>query len=99
MIIDKSVSCFDTYLTATMTERDKQRLDELEIKTAYLMARQDEQTAKMHQITARLVYIEARQHRLMKEIGIAPEKLDTTEAAKADAQAINLLAIPEQRWN
>lgn len=82
-----------------MTERDKQRLDELEMKTAYLMARQDEQTAKMHQITARLVYIEARQHRLMKEIGIEPEKIDTIEAAKADAQAINLLAIPEQRWN
>lgn len=69
------------------------------MKTAYLMARQDEQTAKMHQITARLVYIEARQHRLMKEIGIDPEKIDTIEAAKADAQAINLLAIPEQRWN
>ena len=56
-----------------MTERDKQRLDELEMKTAYLLARQDEQTAKMHQITARLVYIEARQYRLMKEIGIDPE--------------------------
>ena len=26
-----------------MTEREKQRLDELEVKTAYLLARQDEQ--------------------------------------------------------
>lgn len=82
-----------------MTDRDKQRLDDLEMKTAYLLARQDEQTAKMHQITARLVYIEARQYRLMKEIGIDPEKLDTAETAKSDAKAINLLIIPEQRWN
>lgn len=82
-----------------MTDRDKQRLDELEVKTAYLLARQDEQTAKMHQINARLNYIEARQYRLMKEIGIDPEKIDTTEAALDDAKAINLLIIPEQRWN
>lgn len=82
-----------------MTDRDKQRLDELETKTAYLLARQDEQTVKMHLISARLAYIEARQYRLMKEIGIDPEKIDTTDAAKADAQAINLLTIPEQRWN
>ena len=82
-----------------MTDRDKQRLDELEVKTAYLMARQEEQTAKMHQINARLTYIEARQYRLMEEIGIDPEKLDTSETAKADAQAINLLIISEQRWN
>ena len=82
-----------------MTDRDKQRLDELEMKTAYLLARQDEQSAKMHQITARLAYIESRQYRLMKEIGIKPENLDTPEAARTDAQAINLLAIPEQRWN
>lgn len=82
-----------------MTDRDKQRLDELEVKTAYLLARQDEQSAKMHQITARLAYIEARQYRLMKEIGIKPENLDTAETARTDAQSINLLAIPEQRWN
>ncbi len=82
-----------------MTERDKQRLDELEVKTAYLLARQDEQTARMHQINARLNYIEARQYRLMKEIGIDPEKIDTVEAAQADARDINLLIIPEQRWN
>ena len=94
----KVVSCSNSYRT-TMTERDKQRLDELEIKTAYLLARQDEQTAKMHQITARLTYIEARQYRLMREIGIDPEKLDTPDTAKSDAQAINLLTIPEQRWN
>ncbi|HLL97022.1 MAG TPA: hypothetical protein VK404_18765 [Spirosoma sp.] len=82
-----------------MTDRDKQRLDELETKTAYLLARQDEQSVMMHQISARLAYIEARQYRLMKEIGIDPEKIDTADAAKADAQAINLLTIPEQRWN
>ncbi|WP_080237907.1 hypothetical protein [Spirosoma rigui] len=82
-----------------MTDRDKKRLDELEVKTAYLLARQDEQSAKMHQITARLAYIEARQYRLMKEIGIKPENLDTAETARMDAQSINLLAIPEQRLN
>lgn len=82
-----------------MTDRDKQRLEELEVKTAYLLARQDEQTARMHQINARLTYIEARQHRLMREIGIDPEKIDTVEAAQSDAKAINLLIISEQRWN
>ena len=82
-----------------MNERDKQRLDELELKTAYILARQDEQTAKMHQITARLTYIEVRQQRLMKELGIEPYKLDTPEVALNDAKEINLLHIPEQRMN
>ena len=82
-----------------MTERDKQRLDELELKTAYLLARQDEQDAKMNQIVARLTYVEARQYRLMKELGIEPTKVDTQQTAKDDAKAINLTAIPEQRLN
>lgn len=82
-----------------MTERDKQRLDELEVKTAYLVARQDEQEARMNQILARLVYIESRQYRLMKELGIEPDKLDTTKTAQDDAAAINLTVIPEQRLN
>lgn len=82
-----------------MTDRDKQRLDELELKTAYLLARQDEQDAKMNQIIARLTYIEARQYRILKELGIEPDKLDTPQTAQADAKAINLTAIPEQRLN
>lgn len=82
-----------------MTDRDKQRLDELEVKMAYLLARQDEQDARMNQIIARLVYIEARQYRLLKELGIEPDKLDTLQTAQADAKAINLTAIPEQRFN
>ena len=82
-----------------MTDRDKQRLDELEVKTAYLVARQDEQEARMNQILARLVYIESRQYRLMKELGIEPDKLDTVQTAKDDAAAINLTVIPEQRLN
>ena len=82
-----------------MTARDKQRLDELELKTAYLLARQDEQDAKMNQIIARLVYVEARQYRILKELGIEPDKLDTPQAAQADAKAINLTVIPEQRLN
>lgn len=82
-----------------MTDRDKQRLDELEAKTAYLLARQDEQDARMNQLMARLVYVETRQYRLMKELGIEPDKLDSPQTAQADAKAINLTAIPEQRLN
>lgn len=82
-----------------MTDRDKQRLDELELKTAYLLARQDEQDAKMSQIMARLTYIEARQYRILKELGIDPDKLDTHQTAQADAKAINLTVIPDQRLN
>ena len=82
-----------------MTDRDKQRLDELEVKTAYLLARQDEQDTRMSQLIARLVYLEVRQHRIMKELGIPPDKIDSTMAALDDAKAINLTAIPELRLN
>ncbi|WP_461100569.1 hypothetical protein [Spirosoma koreense] len=82
-----------------MSERDKQRLDELELKTAYLLARQDEQDARMNQLIARLVYLEARQYRILKKLGIEPENLDTPQTAQDDAQAINLTAIPVQRLN
>ena len=82
-----------------MSDRDKQRLDELEVKTAYLLARQDEQDVKMNQIIARLVYVEARQYRILKDLGIDPDKLDTSQTAQADAKAINLTTIPEQRLN
>lgn len=82
-----------------MSDRDKQRLDELEVKTAYLLARQDEQDAKMNQIIARLVYVEARQYRILRELGIEPAQLDTPQTAQADAKAINLTTIPEQRLN
>ena len=82
-----------------MTERDKQRLDELELKTAYLLARQDEQDTKMNQIMARLAYVEARQYRILKELGIKPDKLDTQQTAQTDAKDINLTVIPEQRLN
>ena len=53
----------------------------------------------MNQLIARLVYVEARQYRLLKELGIDPGKLDTPQTAQADAKAINLTAIPEQRLN
>ncbi len=82
-----------------MTDRDKQRLNELDERTAYLLARQDEQTTRMNQLMARLTYVEARQYRLMKELGIDPGKLDTLQAAQDDAKAINLLTISEQRLN
>ena len=82
-----------------MTDRDKQRLDELAAKTAYLLQRQDEQDYRMNQILARLTYIEARQHRLMKELGIVPEKLDNLQTAQDDAKAINLTVLSELRLN
>lgn len=82
-----------------MTDRDKQRLDELEVKTAYLMAQQDRQEAQMHQIMARLAYIEARQYRLMQVIGIPPEQVDTLQTAQDDAKNINLSHIAAQRLN
>ena len=82
-----------------MTDRDKQRLDELEVKTAYLLARQDQQSAQMHQIMARLAYIEARQHRLMKELGIEPDKLHNSSTVHDDAKEINLTAVEFWRAN
>ncbi|AUD05083.1 hypothetical protein [Spirosoma pollinicola] len=82
-----------------MTDREKQRLSELEEKTAYILKRQDEQETRMSQILARLTYIESCQHRLMKQLGIKPDTLDTLQAAQDDAKAINLTALPEQRLN
>ncbi|GAB3709770.1 hypothetical protein GCM10027592_46200 [Spirosoma flavus] len=82
-----------------MTDRDKQRLDELELKTAYILARQDEQDAKLNQIIARLAYVEARQYRLMKEMGIAPQNVDTYQTAQDDAKALNAMAAMAHRLN
>lgn len=82
-----------------MTEREKQRLNDLEEKTAYLLARQDEQDTKMNQIIARLNYIEARQYRLMKELGIKPGNVDTFQTALDDAKEINLTRISTLRLN
>ncbi len=82
-----------------MTDREKERLTELEERTAYILKRQDEQEARMSQILARLTYIESCQYRLMKQLGIKPDTLDSLQAAQEDAKAINLTAISEQRLN
>ncbi|AQG81887.1 hypothetical protein [Spirosoma montaniterrae] len=82
-----------------MNDRDKQRLDELELKTALLMARQDEQEAKLQQLALKLAYIEARQHRILKELGMPADQVDSLQAALDDARALNLITIPQQRWN
>jgi hypothetical protein len=82
-----------------MTKREKQRLEELELKAAYLAARVDEQEIQSNQIMARLVYLEAQQHRIMKEMGIDPEQFATPLTAQEDAKAINLTAVPRIRWN
>ena len=82
-----------------MTDRDKQRLDELEEKTAYIMARQDQQDAKMNGILARLAYIEAKQYRIMKKLGIEPDQIETPDIALEDAKAINLSRLADERLN
>lgn len=82
-----------------MTDRDKQRLSELEEKTAHLLKRQDEQDTRMSQILARLTYIESCQYRLMKQLGVKPDTLDTFQTALDDAKSINLTTISEQRLN
>lgn len=82
-----------------MTDRDKYRLDELEEKTAYIMARQDQQDAKMNRIIARLTYLEAKQYRIMKKLGMNPDEVDTPETALEDAQLINLSRLADERLN
>ena len=82
-----------------MTDRDKQRLDELEEKTAYIMARQDQQDAKMNRIIVRLTYLEAKQYRIMKKLGMDPEQVETPETALEDAQLINLSRLADERLN
>jgi len=82
-----------------MNDRDLQRLSELEEKTAYIMARQQQQEASLAQLAARLTYIEAKQNRLMRELGLDPAKIDSIENALQDARTINLTALPGTRLN
>jgi len=82
-----------------MNDRDLQRLNELEEKTAYIMARQDQQETKLAQIAARLIYIEAKQNRILRELGMNPEAIDSIETALADARTINLTALTDSRLN
>jgi len=80
-----------------MNDRDLQRLNELEEKTAYIMARQDQQETKLAQIAARLIYIEAKQNRIMRELGM--DAVDSVETALTDAHTINLTALTDSRLN
>lgn len=82
-----------------MNDRDQQRLHELERRTAYLLARQDEQLANLHRLMARLAYVEACQHRLMKQLGIEPGELATYQTALDDARTLNQLLRSEPRLN
>lgn len=77
---------------------DQERIDELERKVAILQARQDEQTTRLNQVVSRLTYLEARQYRLMKELGIEPSALESPAIAQTDAQEI-LRTIPVYRLN
>ena len=82
-----------------MNDRDLQRLNELEEKTAYIMLRQDQQDTRLAQIAARLIYIEAKQNRILRELGMDPETIDSIETALADARSINLTALTDSRLN
>lgn len=82
-----------------MNDRDLQRLNELEEKTAYIMARQDQQETNLTRIAARLIYIEAKQNRIMRELGMDPDAIDSVETAIADAHSINLTALTNSRLN
>ncbi len=82
-----------------MNARDLQRLNELEVKTAYIMARQEQQEANMARIMARLTYIEAKQNHIMRELGMDPGTIDSIETALADARTINLTLLTDLRLN
>ncbi|QIP17411.1 hypothetical protein G8759_34615 [Spirosoma aureum] len=77
---------------------DHERIDELERKVALLQAKQDEQTTRLNQVVSRLTFLEARQYRLMKELGIEPTALESPTVAQTDAQEI-LRTIPVHRLN
>jgi hypothetical protein len=82
-----------------MTNYEKRRLDELEAKADYLLARQDQQDVQMKQMIARLVYLETRLYRLMQELDIDPELIESLQTIKSDARAINMAQIPFQQLN
>ena len=79
-----------------MTEHE--RIDQLERKIAEIEAKQTANTTWLSQVTSRLVFLEARQQRLMKELGITPDDLENPSVAQADAQEL-LRAIPIYRLN
>ena len=82
-----------------MTNYEKRRLDELEAKADYLLARQDKQDVQMNKMIARLVYLETRLYRLMQELDIDPELIESLQTIKNDARAINMAQIPFQQLN
>jgi len=77
---------------------DHERIDELERKVALLQAKQEEQNIRLNQVVSRLTFLEARQYRILKELGIEPTSLESTAIAQTDAQEL-LRTIPVQRLN
>jgi hypothetical protein len=82
-----------------MTNYEKKRLDELEAKADYLLARQDQQDVQMNQMITRLVYLETRLYRLMQELEIDPDLIESLQTIKNDARAINMAQLPFQQLN
>ena len=82
-----------------MTNYEKQCLNKLEAKADYLLARQEQQDIQMKQMVARLVYLETRLHRLMQELDIDPELIESLQTIKNDARAINMAQLPFQQLN
>ncbi|GAB3890713.1 hypothetical protein [Spirosoma agri] len=77
---------------------DHERIDELERKVALLQTKQDEQETRLSQVLSRLTFLEARQYRLMRELGIEPTSLESPIVAQTDAQEL-LRTIPVDRLN
>ncbi|UHG90823.1 hypothetical protein [Spirosoma oryzicola] len=77
---------------------DHERIDELERQVAFLQAQQETHITRLNQVLSRLTFLEARQYRLMRELGITPTMLDNTSTAQMDAQEI-LRTLPTNRLN
>ena len=82
-----------------MTNYEKRCLHELEAKADYLLARQAKQDAQMNQMITRLVYLETRLYRLMQELEIDPELIESLQTIKNDVRAINMAQLPFQQLN
>lgn len=82
-----------------MTNYEKRCFDDLDAKADYLLARQEQQNVQMKQMLARLVLLETRLHRLMQELDIDPELIESLQTIKNDARAINMAQIPFQQLN
>ncbi len=77
---------------------DHERIDELERQVAFLQAQQETHITRLNQVVARLTFLEVRQYRLLRELGITPAALDSLSTVQTDAQDV-LRTVPAHRLN